>query len=165
MHRMSLDTNCCNCCICLDIECNYLTDCCKNKIHKSCLVNWFVYKGEFNCPLCRNTDTRLPINDLLNAPIVDYGLTHIEVSANLNKLLKSYNLSYSITIDIPPQPQDNFSCVSCVSLYCYRVRIMRMGLSYRLIGCLLLISLFYFLLFFIMDNFHNSKNIEYIDND
>ncbi len=155
---MSLDINCCNCCICLDTECNYLTDCCKNKIHKSCLVNWFIYKGEFNCPLCRNTDTRLPINDLLNAPIVDYGLTHLEVSANLNKLLKSYNLSYNITIDIPPQPHDNSSylssylssCLSYVSLYYYRVRLLRFGILYRIIICLLLISLFYFLLFFIV---------------
>jgi hypothetical protein len=152
---MSLDTNCCNCCICLDTECNYLTDCCKNKIHKSCLVNWFVYKGEFNCPLCRNTDTRLPINDLLNAPIVDYGLTHLEVSANLNKLLRSYNLSYNITIDIPP---DNSSCLSYVSLYYYRFRLLRFGLSYRLIVCLLLISLlislFYFIILFSIMLYH-----------
>jgi|688.fasta_scaffold1041262_1 hypothetical protein len=159
MHMTPLDTNCC---ICLDTECNYLTDCCKNKIHKSCLVNWFVYKAEFNCPLCRNTDTRLPINYLLNTPIVDSGLTPLEVSANLNKLLRSYNLSYNITIEIPPspQPQDNYSCVSYVSyvsLYCYRFRAVQIGLSYRVITYLLLISLFYFLLFLIVDNYHIAK--------
>lgn len=157
---MSLDTNCCNCCICLDTECNYLTDCCKNKIHKSCLVNWFVYKGEFNCPLCRNTNTRVPINDLLNTPVVDYGLTHLEVSTNLNKLLKSYNLSYNITIDIP---QDNSP--SCIPLYCYRVRLLSFRLSYRLIVCLLLIFLLYFISFLIIHNAPISKNIDYIDND
>jgi hypothetical protein len=152
-----------NCCICLDTECNYLTDCCKNKIHKSCLVNWFVYKGEFNCPLCRNTDIRLLINDLLNTPIVDYGLTQLEVSANLNKLLRSYNLSYNIIIDIPLQSRDN--SYSCISLYCYRVRTLRFGLSYRLIMYLLLISLFYFLVFIVMYKYHTPKNIEYIDNN
>ena len=157
---MPLDTNCC---ICLDTDCNYLTDCCKNKIHKSCIVNWFVYKGEFNCPLCRNIDVRVPINDLLNTPVVDYGLTSLEVSANLNKLLRSYNLSYNITIDIPQESHDN--SISCIQLYCYRIRTLRIGLSYRLVTCLLFISIFYFILFSIMDKYHIPKNIDYIDND
>ena len=149
---MPLDTNCC---ICLDADCNYLTDCCKNKIHKSCIVNWFVYKGEFNCPLCRNIDVRLPINDLLNTPVVDYGLTQLEVSANLNKLLRSYNLSYNITIDIPQDnitidiPQDNVtSCIPLLPLSYYRVRTLRNTLLYRLIICVLMISIFYLLLFY-----------------
>jgi hypothetical protein len=147
---MSLDTNCC---ICLDIECNYLTDCCKNKIHKSCLVNWFVYKGEFNCPLCRNIDTRLPIHDLLNTPIVDYGLTKQEISTNLNKLLRSYNLSYNIIIDIP---QDNFFYY--MSLNRYRIRTLRIG-TYRRYICLLLIPIFYLLLV-IMTKYNIPKNID-----
>lgn len=157
MYRMPLDTICC---ICLDTECNYLTDCCKNKIHKSCLVNWVVYKGEFNCPLCRNTETRLPINDLLNTPIVEYGLTNQDISKNLNKLLMSYNLFYNITIDIPQD--DSFYCVP---LNYYRIRIPLRFRTYRQCGFLLLILIVYLLLFFLMNiMYYIPKNTDYIDN-
>jgi hypothetical protein len=152
------------CCICLDLECNFLTDCCKNKIHKNCIINWIVYKGEFNCPLCRSDTIRVPINDLLTTSILEYGLTSQEISSNLNKLMKYYNTPYHITINI----QDNTSNMfNCLSTSCFRYTVRRIGcrvpITIKIILYLILIPLFYIILFTLIQNFYVVKNVQYLD--
>jgi hypothetical protein len=152
------------CCICLENECTYLTECCKNKIHKQCIIQWLIYKGIFNCPLCRSKDIRVPINDLLTTQYGDYGLTSSEIVLNLNKLLTSYNTPYHITIDIPDQRYSQYSCSSCFTLTRYtRYRLRGISLNCKTILCLLCIPLFYGLLFFLMNNYYIPKKIEYVD--
>ena len=152
------------CCICLDSDCDYLTDCCKNKIHKSCIVNWFIYKGVFECPLCRSTTTRVPMHDLLTISVKDYGMSSEELSTHLNNLLQSYELSYHITINMPDE-RNRFSC-GCIPSY-YRVRRLRGSVNFRHCGYLLIIPLFYLILFYFMNKFYipNRNNIQYLDND
>lgn len=150
------------CCICLDIDCNFLTDCCKNKIHKNCIINWIVYKGEFNCPLCRSNTIRVPINDLLTTPILEYGLTPREISSNLNKLIKFYTMPYHITIDMPEEP--NNVCYCLPQVY-FRYRIRRLGCRIPLRNLLYLfcIPLFYGILILLMQRFYVAKNVQYLD--
>jgi hypothetical protein len=151
---MPLDTICC---ICLDLGCNYLTDCCRNKIHKACVINWFIYNGEFNCPLCRSTTTRVPLQDLLTIHIRDYGMTHIELSKNINNLLESYKLPYHVTINIPQE----HSCI----LPRYTVRPSCCTLTCKNMLYLLAIPVFYVLLFFLMTEYYKPNKINTVDYD
>lgn len=152
------------CCICLDSDCNYLTDCCENKIHKSCIVNWFIYKGIFECPLCRSTTTRVPIHDLLTFSVKDYAMSSKELSTHLNNLLQSYNLSCHITINIPEER--NLFPYGCTPSY-YRVRILCRGVNFIHCRYLLIIPLFYLILFYFISNVYipNRNNIQYLDNN
>lgn len=153
------------CCICLDNECTYLTDCCKNKIHKICIIQWLIYKGEFNCPLCRSTDIRVPINDLLNTQCENYGITESEIVTNLNNLLKSYKTPYDIIINIPQQSYT--SCIPQVGCLpysrCMIYRIRSISLNCKMVLCLLCIPLFYLILFFLMNNYYIPEKIEYVE--
>ena len=141
------------CCICLESGCTFLTDCCKNKMHTKCIVNWLVYKGEFNCPLCRSITMRVPLNDLLTTPILEYGLKSYEISNNMNKLLRNYDTQYHIVIDIP---EERSTCVYCFPgryFRYYRFRNLGCGLTLKNILYLLCIPLFYGILFALMQNF------------
>lgn len=148
------------CCVCLETNCDDLTDCCKNKIHRNCLINWLIYKGTFNCPLCRSTNIRIPIQDLLTSQVSNYGLTQQEISNNLNKLIKEYNIPYNIVINIPEERVVNRCLPPCV-YFRYRVR-----LNY-LKHCLYLlcIPLFYIILFYLMSNYYIPSKINTLDYD
>jgi hypothetical protein len=152
------------CCICLESGCTFLTDCCKNKMHTKCIINWLVYKGEFNCPLCRSTTMRVPLNDLLTTPILEYGLQSSEISNNMNNLLRSYNTQYHIIIDIPDTRN---TCMYCFprSYLRYRIRNLSCGLTLKHILYLLCIPLFYGILFTLMNNFYIAKNQQYVETD
>jgi hypothetical protein len=82
------------CCICIDIietkNCKvedniedsveikevaplYFLNCCNNKIHKSCLLEWVMCKGLISCPLCRSDPSCIKIDDLLTfTGYIDY---------------------------------------------------------------------------------------------
>lgn len=132
-----------SCCICLDNFCDIKTSCCKNSIHKTCLINWFIYRGQFICPLCRNENIRVNIDEILYCQgINQYKLSHDTLTNNFNKLVNSYNLPYQIIIDIPEEYSSTHSMRGlCISRYIrYRYR-------YRICSYLLLIPIFYLLLF------------------
>lgn len=152
------------CCICLESECTFLTDCCKNKMHTKCIINWLVYKGEFNCPLCRSDTMRVPLNDLLTTPILEYGLKSSEISNNMNKLLRSYNTQYHIVIDIP---EERNTCLYCLPRRYLRYRVRRLvcGVTLKNILYILCIPLFYAILFVLMQNFYLAKNRQYVEID
>lgn len=153
------------CCICLESNCNFLTDCCKNKIHKECIVNWIVYKGTFSCPLCRNETMRIPLNDLLTTPVLEYGLTRSQITTNMNSLLRSYNnLPYHIIINIPEE-EARCCCLPRYSLFRYRFRYVTCGLTTRNIMYLLCIPLFYGILFLLIQNFYVVKHGQYVETD
>jgi hypothetical protein len=43
----------------------YFLNCCNNKIHKNCLLEWVICKGVIICPLCRNDPLCITVDDLL----------------------------------------------------------------------------------------------------
>jgi hypothetical protein len=122
------------CCICFDELVNkvndnldnvndkvsYYLDCCKNKIHKNCLITWVLTCMSTNmqifCPLCKNVKINISIKDLLEYNIEDYSkLYNIEkeiLLINLNKLINSYNTSYIINLDLPELIEDDRIIVS-----------------------------------------------------
>lgn len=65
----------------------YTTNCCKNNVHKKCLVYWFIYKTSFNCPLCRSTNITIPLPDLMKFK-KKVSNQHLE---NLNVLINKIN--------------------------------------------------------------------------
>lgn len=151
------------CCICLESSCDFLTDCCKNKIHKSCIVNWIVYKGVFSCPLCRSETMRIPLNDLLTTPVLEYGLTSREITHNINTLLQGYSIPYSVVIDIPEERSTCHYCLPPYRFMRYRVRYLTCGLTFKHFLYILCIPIFYIVLFCLINNFYISKNIQYLD--
>lgn len=150
------------CCICLTDEKidNTITDCCKNKIHTECLINWFIFKSEFICPLCR-CNTYIPINKLLEFKLSDeYEFDKETYIQNLNILINSYkNSNYTIIIydDTVSQNDTNNNIVINDILY------FRLSKRTKNILCLLIIPIFYILLFYTMSLTKNHKNNTYID--
>lgn len=56
-----------------DIAPLYFLNCCNNKIHKNCLLEWVMCKGLISCPLCRNDPSCIKIDDLLTfSGYIDY---------------------------------------------------------------------------------------------
>jgi hypothetical protein len=127
-----------SCCICLESECNYLTECCKNKIHKECIIQWLIYKGISDCPLCRSNNTLVPINDLLST---QYGLTTSEIVNN-------FHTPHHITINIPEETYNLDFCI-------YRLPLTRYTFSQIILFLYICIILLYYYL-------HPNK-IEYVD--
>lgn len=97
-----MDENCCTCCICFEkIEDDYITTCCQNKIHKYCLIEWFISKGQNICPLCKKLDINITINDLLTHPFKRTDVLHKKTFIeNINKLIKQSNQSNDFIIKI-----------------------------------------------------------------
>lgn len=59
----------------------YFLNCCNNKIHKSCLLEWVMCKGLISCPLCRSDPSCIKIDDLLTfTGYIDY--THLNFIVN-----------------------------------------------------------------------------------
>lgn len=90
------------CCICLEELCEFKTNCCRNEIHKGCLINWFLYTGSFTCPICRSETIRVNIEDILHYKSnSELQIDDNILIQNLNKLVNSYNLEYRITVELP----------------------------------------------------------------
>ena len=121
------------CCVCLDEFCEFKTNCCRNQIHKGCLINWFLYTGVFGCPICRSENIRVNIEDILHYKSnSELNIDEATLIQNINKLVNSYNLDYRITIDLPNQsvyPYNSYllrhrclySSLSCSSCFPYRI--------------------------------------------
>jgi hypothetical protein len=107
---------------------------------------------------------RVPLNDLLTTPILEYGLKPSEISTNLNNLIKSYNTQYHIIINIP---EETNTCIYCLprSYFRYRIRNIGCGLTLKNILYILCIPLFYGILFTLMQNFYIAKNNQYVETD
>ena len=156
------------CCICLDELCEYNTNCCRNPIHKSCLINWFLYKGEFSCPMCRNEKIRVNLEDILHYKSnCELNIDESTLIKNINNLVNSYNIEYRITIDLPNQtsyPYNSYllryrciySSLSCS--VCFPNRALR-HCSY-----LLLIPVMYFIMFILFQyvNLHKTDQVNAI---
>lgn len=146
------------CCICLESNCDYIMICCKNKIHKECMINWFIYKGIFNCPLCRNSNIRISTKELLNTSIKNYGLNKDDLSSNLRNLIQINKLDNHIVINIT----DNNNNINDIYTYNYNWLRYRILLNIKQCIILLFVPIFYILLFFLINKHHNIKYVEYI---
>jgi len=116
------------CCICLNTTCDYSANCCDNKMHKSCLITWLIYKGSFCCPLCRSNNIKISRHDLCNTSIVYHDLTETQIIDNLNHLLQT-------TIDIPNE---------ITHRGCFVTSTPRMIRMIRYNQCLYLLYIFFF---------------------
>jgi hypothetical protein len=67
-HNLNHNHNNHTCCICLDYldknDSLFITNCCKNKLHKCCVSTWFLYKADFICPLCNSKKIRMNITEI-----------------------------------------------------------------------------------------------------
>jgi hypothetical protein len=93
------------CCICLNTnpdDINFVTSCCKNKIHSCCIISWFIHKGEIDCPLCRSNCIDVTIDDIITFDLNSSNLLLIENKSlyinNLNKILSTLSGHYVINV-------------------------------------------------------------------
>lgn len=80
----------------------YFLNCCNNKIHKNCLLEWVIFKGILICPLCRKDPSCITVDDLLsfNGNINYNNLTKLVnelVSDNIEIKIISIDDTHSIT--------------------------------------------------------------------
>jgi hypothetical protein len=142
------------CPICLSLtqhNINTVTNCCKNKIHSNCLINWCIFKCEFNCPLCRSNEIYIPLIELLQFKSYDYILNK-NIIKNLNTLINSYkDIPYIITINNSIDNQSNTSQISTLplSLSLYRLP-FTISIKFKQLFYLLL--LFFILFYFIQSS-------------
>ena len=93
------------CCICLNTNAeteHFVTSCCKNKIHSNCIIQWFIHKGEIDCPLCRSKNIDVKIDDILKFDMHSSNFLLIENKdiylRNLNKILSVLSGHYVINV-------------------------------------------------------------------
>jgi len=86
------------CCICLCIdkdECAFKTlECCGNRIHTVCYLEWLLHKGwEASCPICRQSIQfdRIPLN-MYNKYVVNQSLLTPEQTRNLEFIRTAYGI-------------------------------------------------------------------------
>jgi ATP-dependent Zn protease len=103
-----------SCNICLENLSNSMKFCnkCTTKFDKECLLEWFIYKGEIKCPICRENNTySFTITEVINY-IENSLLTlfykdnflNVEKINNCNKILslinKKVNLQFNVNTDL-----------------------------------------------------------------
>ena len=157
------------CYVCLEELCEFKTNCCRNEIHKGCLINWFLYKGSFTCPICRSENIRVNIDDILHYKSnAELDIDDKILIKNLNNLVNSYNLDYIITIELPNN-----------NVYPYNAYILRYRCLYSSVNCcscfpsrvlkyfmyLLTIPLFYIILIILLNYGSLNKTTHMIDAD
>lgn len=88
------------CCICLDeTESDIIIlDCCHQKIHKKCFIDWILFRGlGFNCPICRKNITSLKeiitLNDIFDNISLDIPINKTKIE-NANSIIHQH---WSIT--------------------------------------------------------------------
>ena len=153
------------CCICLDTEILndniHISECCKNKLHKDCLIHWFLYVGAFSCPMCRNTDYRIPINELLHFNITTEHSNDTKslLLKNLNTLVKTYDIIpigsqgvYTITIDVPVPINESSSYFTCTLI---RIRPRRYIYNILL---LIFLPIFYIIILYLLPHAKLGKS-------
>ena len=144
------------CCICLqNTEKFTYTSCCKNYIHKSCILTWIIYNCKIECCLCRSNKIQIS-EDIISYNInniQEYNINKNTFINNLNKIINELNGNDSIIIHINDNDDnddnnddndDNISTGCC--LYFNNRRNLKDLLS------LFLIPIFYILLFYIIPN-------------
>lgn len=135
------------------------TNCCNNKIHKYCLIQWFVSKEYFTCPLCNNNNIRVPLYDLLSylhwySP---RDTTNKKIVVDkLNKLIQKSDYFDNLVIKVEYNSNPNFQNMEIENQVITRYK------PNYLYSCIL--AIFTFLLVFmtfnfILNNFSNSDNI------
>jgi hypothetical protein len=95
-----------DCCICLLSHAetqNISTSCCNQKIHESCLIAWFIHKGEIDCPLCRSCEIEIKIDDIIKFDISSSPFLHLEnrkeYMININQLITRITGHYIVNIN------------------------------------------------------------------
>lgn len=137
------------CCICLEqIEkCNEPTICCKNYIHKSCILTWIIYNCKIECCLCRSNKIQILVEDIISYDInniKEYNIDKNTFISNLNEIINELNGNNSIIIQIN-EVDDNRSILTIHSNTGFLRR-----KRFKDLLTLILIPLFYIILFFIL---------------
>jgi hypothetical protein len=147
------------CCICLDELCEFKTNCCRNQIHKSCLINWFLYKGAFTCPICRSEKIRVNLEDILHYKSnSELDLNDTTLMTNINTLVNSYNLEYRITIDLPNQTSYPYNSYLRYCCYCYpSITYFRLFYRTRILSYVFFIPFIYFVCLILYNYLHLDK--------
>lgn len=119
------------CCICLDDINNYDNntinlDCCNQKLHKICFMDWILIKGVVsNCPMCRknisNLNEVITLNDIYDN-ISNFSPNNMKKIDNANIIINHYfcsnsNNSISIGIDLSDQPNDSSENTNRIEYY------------------------------------------------
>jgi len=136
------------CCICLEnIEkFNHTTICCKNYIHKSCILTWIIYNCKIECCLCRSGKIEVSIEDIINYDInniKEYNINKDTFIDNLNQIINELNGNDSIIIQIN-EIGDNNSILTIQSNNIF------LNKKFKDLLTLILIPIFYLILFYIL---------------
>lgn len=147
------------CCICLEqIQIfNKPTNCCKNYIHKSCILTWIIYNCKIECCLCRSDKIEVLVEDIISYDInniKEYNINKDTFINNLNQIINELNGNDSIIIQIN-EVNDNASILTIHSTTFLHRR------KFKDLLTLILIPIFYLILFYILPY---QKNNDYIDN-
>lgn len=156
------------CCICLEnIEKfnqgnHHTTICCKNYIHKSCILTWIIYNGKIECCLCRSDKIEVSIDDIISYDInniKEYNINKDTFIDNLNQIINQLNGNDSIIIHIN-DIDDNASILTIQSNNRFLNR-----RKFKDLLTLILIPIFYLILFYILPyaKYNNDSNYNYID--
>ena len=146
------------CCICLEnIEkFNHTTVCCKNYIHKFCLLTWIIYNCKIECCLCRSDKINILVEDLISYNINDikeYNINKDTFINNLNQIINDLTKNDSIIIQIN-ENNDNASILTIQSNNGFLRR------KFKDLLTLILIPIFYIILFFILPLRHFDTDID-----
>lgn len=120
------------CCICLDDINNYDNntinlDCCNQRLHKICFMDWILIKGVVsNCPMCRknicNLNEVITLNDIYDN-ISNFSPNNMKKIDNANIIINHYfctNNQNSISIGIDSTEQINDSSENTDTIQYYR---------------------------------------------
>lgn len=146
-----------NCCICLDtIDINEKTFCCKNYIHKICLLTWIIYNCKIECCLCRSDKIKISFDDIIKYDInniKEYNIDSNIFINNMNEIINKLNNNSSFIIQINDNISVNNSILSTSSNN-------RISKKFKDLLFLFLIPIFYILIFFIIPLKHKYGNTD-----
>lgn len=126
---------------------HHTTICCKNYIHKSCILTCIIYNGKIECCLCRSDKIEISIEDIINYDInniKEYNINKDTFIDNLNQIINQLNGNDSIIIHIN-DIDDNASILTIQSNNRFLNR-----RKFKDVLTLILIPIFYLILFYIL---------------
>jgi len=136
------------CCICLEqIQIfNKPTKCCRNYIHKSCILTWIIYNCKIECCLCRSDKIEVLVEDIISYDInniKEYNINKDTFINNLNQIINQLNGNDSIIIQIN-EVNDNASILTIHSTT------FLLRKKFKDLLTLILIPIFYLILCYII---------------
>jgi hypothetical protein len=145
------------CCICLEQiekfnQGNHTTVCCKNYIHKSCILTWIIYNCKIECCLCRSNKIHILVEDIISYDInniKEYNINKDTFISNLNQIINELSGNESIIIQIN-EVDDDILTIHSNSGFLRRKK-------FKDLLTLILIPVFYIILFFILPYIQKTK--------